>query len=261
MHWQGRTRGAKRSTREALQVRILFLDLDTLRPDHLRCYGYHRNTSSNIDRLAGEGLVFDNYYCSDAPCLPSRPALMSGQFGIHTSVVGHGGTAADMRLEGAGRDFQSRLASESLPAFLHSSGCKTATVSSFANRHSAWQFHAGFEETFNPGGTGMELAESITLAALRWIEQNAKLENWFLHVNYWDSHTPYRAPEAFWESVRGRAPAGVADGGSAGCPPEQSRPPWRARDERVGRKDEPAIPARARQDPEYGGPAADGGRL
>ena len=82
-------------------MRILYLDLDTLRPDHLGCYGYHRNTSPNIDRIAAEGVRFDNYHCSDAPCLPSRTALMTGRFGIHTGVVGHGGTAADMRLEGA----------------------------------------------------------------------------------------------------------------------------------------------------------------
>ena len=78
-------------------MRILYLDLDALRPDHLGCYGYHRNTSPNIDRIAEQGVRFDNYYCSDAPCLPSRSALTSGRYGIHTGIVGHGGTAATMR--------------------------------------------------------------------------------------------------------------------------------------------------------------------
>ena len=36
-------------------MRILMLDIDTLRPDHLGCYGYHRNTSPNIDRIAQPG--------------------------------------------------------------------------------------------------------------------------------------------------------------------------------------------------------------
>ena len=74
---------------------LLIVLMDTLRPDHLGCYGYHRNTSPNIDRIAAQGVRFDNYYCSDAPCLPSRTALMSGRFGIHTGVVGHGGTAGE----------------------------------------------------------------------------------------------------------------------------------------------------------------------
>ena len=58
-------------------MRILYLDLDTMRPDHLGCYGYHRNTSPNIDRIAAQGVRFTNYYCTDAPCLPSRTALMT----------------------------------------------------------------------------------------------------------------------------------------------------------------------------------------
>ena len=44
-------------------MRILYLDLDSLRPDHLGCYGYPRNTSPNIDLIAKEGVTFTNYYC------------------------------------------------------------------------------------------------------------------------------------------------------------------------------------------------------
>lgn len=178
-------------------MRILYLDLDTLRPDHLGCYGYHRNTSPNIDKIAEQGVTFDNYYCSDAPCLPSRTALMSGRFGIHTGVVGHGGTAADMRLEGIDRDFGDILRSQSLPGFLRSAGFKTVSISPFAERHSSWSFYAGFSEMHNTGKGGIESAEEVTPTVLKWIEQNGKEDNWFLQVNYWDPHTPYRAPEDF----------------------------------------------------------------
>ena len=43
------------------------------------CYGYGRNTTPNIDAIAREGVRFDNYYCSDAPCLPSRAALLESK--------------------------------------------------------------------------------------------------------------------------------------------------------------------------------------
>lgn len=178
-------------------MRILFLDLDTLRPDHLGCYGYPRNTSPNIDSIAKEGVIFQNYYCSDAPCLPSRAALMTGQFGIHTGVVGHGGTAADMRLEGAERNFGDKLKHQSMVAFLRRAGFHTTTISPFAERHSAWWFYAGFNEVHNTGGSGIESAEKITPVVLDWIRQNAQKDNWFLHINYWDAHTPYRAPQEF----------------------------------------------------------------
>ncbi len=178
-------------------MRILLLDIDTLRPDHLGCYGYHRNTSPNIDHIAAEGVRFTNYYTSDAPCFPSRTALATGQFGIRNGVVGHGGTAGDPRHEGPSRGFQDRLARESLPAFLRSTGLKTVLVSPFAERHSAWTFYAGFSEIHNTGKRGMESAEEITPTVLRWIEGNANEDNWLLYVNFWDPHTPYRTPESF----------------------------------------------------------------
>ncbi|MGQ7890361.1 sulfatase family protein [Paenibacillus sp. WC2504] len=178
-------------------MRILLLDLDSTRPDHLGCYGYQRNTSPNIDKIAEEGVRFSNYYTSDAPCFPSRTALMTGRFGIHNGVVGHGGTAADVRHEGEDRQFRSRLTSECFPALFRSAGMKTALISPFGERHSAWTFYAGFNEIHNTGKGGMESAEEVTPLVLNWIQQNAKQDDWFLYVNYWDPHTPYRAPEEF----------------------------------------------------------------
>jgi choline-sulfatase len=178
-------------------MRVLMLDLDTLRPDHLGCYGYHRNTSPTLDAIAAQGVCFENYHCSDAPCLPSRAALMSGRFGIHTGVVGHGGTAADMRIEGSLRHFRDQLDRDCLPAIFRRAGYATTSISPFAERHSAWWFYAGFTEIHNTGQGGMESAEHVTPVVLDWIERHAAEEDWFLHVNYWDPHTPYRAPQDF----------------------------------------------------------------
>ncbi len=178
-------------------MRVLFLDLDTLRPDHLGCYGYQRNTSPNIDAIAGQGVRFNNYYCSDAPCLPARAALMSGQFGIHTGCINHGGVNADFRIEGHTRGFRDRLAYHSIPALLRSEGMKTAMISPFGERHAAWWFYAGFSEMYNTGKGGMESAEEISPTVLDWVKRNASEDNWYLHINYWDPHTPYRAPEGF----------------------------------------------------------------
>ena len=178
-------------------MRVLMLDIDTLRPDHLGCYGYHRDTSPNIDRMAREGVRFDNYYCPDAPCLPSRAALFSGRLGIHTGAVGHGGTAADMRLNGSPRSFKDRHHFECLPTIFRNAGMKTASISPFGERHAAWWFYGGFNEMHNTGKSGGESAEEVTPTVLKWIEDNASDDNWFLHVNYWDPHTQYRAPEEF----------------------------------------------------------------
>ena len=179
-------------------MRVLMLDLDTLRPDHLGCYGYHRNTSPNIDRIAAEGVRFDKYYTPDAPCLPARAALVSGMFGIHNGAVGHGGTCADMRLQGETRGFHAEFADHSLWSVFRRAGMSTCTISPFAERHSSYWFLAGFNEMHNHvGKCGNESAEEITPTVMKWLEDNADNDDWFLHVNYWDSHTPYRAPAEF----------------------------------------------------------------
>ena len=179
--------------------RILWIDIDTLRPDHLGCYGYHRNTSPNIDRLAADGVRFDHCHVSDAPCLPSRAALVTGRFGIHNGAVGHGGTAADLILDGPDRGFRSGLDYTSFMSCLRRLGMRTVTVSPFGERHSAWWWYAGFNEAYNTGRGGLESAEEITPVALDWIKRNARSDSWFLHVNYWDPHTPFRAPAGFGE--------------------------------------------------------------
>ncbi len=178
-------------------MRILYIDIDTLRPDHLGCYGYHRNTSPNIDALAERAVRFDNCYVTDAPCLPSRAALWSGRCGFHTGVVGHGGTAADPFIEGPTRGFRDIFWATCWMTALRRAGFRTVTVSPFGERHGAWHWYAGFSEIYNPGKGGMEIADDVTPIALDWIRRNARDDNWFLHINYWDPHTPYRTPEAF----------------------------------------------------------------
>ena len=90
-------------------MRLLYIDIDTLRSDHLGCAGYHRDTTPNIDLLASQGTQFENVYASDVPCLPSRTAFITGMFGIRNGVVNHGGRAADLRPEGPSRNFFGRF--------------------------------------------------------------------------------------------------------------------------------------------------------
>lgn len=175
-------------------MRILYLDIDTLRPDHLNCYGYERNTSPNIDQIAKEGVLFRNCYASDTPCLPSRASFFLGRLGIHTGIVNHGGTSADLRLEGRPRGFQTSRERWGWMMAMQRAGIYTVSVSPFAERHSAWWFYAGFREMYNPGKCGQERADEVAPLALDWIERNAKRDNWLLHVNTWDPHTPYRTP-------------------------------------------------------------------
>ena len=178
-------------------MRFIYFDIDTLRADHLGCYGYQRATSPTIDGLATEGIRFDNVHASDTPCLPSRSALSSGQFGIRNGSINHGGVATDPFPEGRTRRFQTAAARHSWMSALRDVGVFTASISTFAERHSAYHFDAGFNECFNLGTRGMETADQVARLADQWLERNADREDWFLHVHLWDPHTPYRTPSTF----------------------------------------------------------------
>ena len=181
-------------------MRILFIDIDTLRPDHMGCYGYKRNTTPNIDSVAD--IVFSEYYCSDAPCLPSRASLISGMFGIRHGAVGHGETSADRRLSGKMRGFRDPVDAGNFNYIFKNAGFKTASISSFPERHSSWWFNAGLDEIYNIGGRGNESGEQVLPLAMDWLERHGAEDNWFLHVHFWDPHTPYRAPLEFGEPFK-----------------------------------------------------------
>jgi choline-sulfatase len=193
-------------------VRFVYLDIDTLRADHLGCYGYHRDTSPNIDALAASGWRFDEMYVSDSPCLPSRSALITGRFGVTNGVVNHGGERAEPFPEGASRRRQSELASSSWPGLLRETGMWCTTISTFAERHSAFHWYAGFNEAYNLGTSGRERADEVSAVAIDWLQRRGQRDDWFLHVHFWDPHTPYRTPLEWGDPFRDdRVPAWIDD--------------------------------------------------
>jgi len=57
---------------------LILLSIDTLRPDHLGCYGYERSTSPNIDRLAKQGILFERVISSASWTLPAHASMLTG---------------------------------------------------------------------------------------------------------------------------------------------------------------------------------------
>jgi len=56
---------------------VILISIDTLRADHLSCYGYRRATSPNIDKLAKDGVLFFNCYSSTSWTLPAHISLLT----------------------------------------------------------------------------------------------------------------------------------------------------------------------------------------
>ena len=58
---------------------VILVSLDTLRSDHIGCYGYERDTSPHIDGLCGDAIVFDRAIAQSASTLPSHRSLFQSK--------------------------------------------------------------------------------------------------------------------------------------------------------------------------------------
>ena len=174
--------------RDGWIMRVLYIDCDSLRPDHLGCYGYERDTSPNVDRIAADGRRFTNYYVSDAPCLPSRTAYFSGRFGIHTGVINHSGINADVRHRGSGRGVSTDGRFRTLPRELRNQGHRTAFISPFPQRHGAWHVLDGFDEWTDTGKGGGERADEVYPHAEAWLRDHADNKLKSLGESKWDEN-------------------------------------------------------------------------
>jgi len=168
-------------------MKFVFVFLDTLRADHLGCYGYEKDTSPVIDRLAGESVLFEKAYPTDVPTQPCYTSVFTGQRGIVNGVVSH----ASYESIGDKAPW--------LPSILESESYATAAVSTLY--HMKPYFARGFNYYMNPaagrrGLTQRVTADEINSFAIPWVKRHSS-EDFFLFVHYWDPHTPYKPPEEF----------------------------------------------------------------
>jgi arylsulfatase A-like enzyme len=188
-------------------MRIIYIDVDCLRPDHLSAYGYPRKISPNVQSIAERGIRFSNYHSSDTPCVPSRAAFTTQRFGISSGAFGHQGSDADVRLS------ESRSQNHDAPFFGYHlasvGGYHTVGMSCFAERHQAYYFHGNFMEFIRPSlSLGLdEDAKDVTDTAIDWLERRGKGDHWFLALGYWETHTEYMVEKKWADKAAASGPA------------------------------------------------------
>ncbi|HEY63322.1 MAG TPA: sulfatase-like hydrolase/transferase [Caldilineae bacterium] len=167
---------------------IIVLAVDTLRADHLGCYGYARPTSPNIDALAEEGVLAERMLCPAIPTFPSFTTFYTAQHPLTHGIIAHGGDA--------------RLAREAphLVPLLLEAGYTTCAVDNLI-RERIW-FGRGYEFCIDPGLrrplSMMVTCEELNARAISWL-RHYHHEPFFLFIHYWDPHTPYTPPEQYRE--------------------------------------------------------------
>lgn len=160
---------------------VLLIVVDTLRADHLGCYGYARNTSPRIDRFAEQSTLYTRAMASAPWTVPSHASMFTGldpfEHGAHTC-----------KLE-APEECVFPLAERhtTLAEVLRDQGYRTAGfVANAAYMHAHFQLDQGFENW----NVGYAQAPQITSMALRWAEEHRQAP-FFLFLNYMDTHRVY----------------------------------------------------------------------
>jgi arylsulfatase A-like enzyme len=172
---------------------VLLISIDTLRADHLGCYGYPRSTSPRVDALAASGTRFARAWSTTSWTLPAHVSMLSGR-----SLLGHGVLGES-------------LIPASVPMLaevLRGAGYQTAAFVSAPYLSSQFGFARGFDlyddfsVPFKPDRESRERAQATISAPLlhpsleRWLRATAR-SPFFLFVHYFDVHHAYRPPPPF----------------------------------------------------------------
>jgi len=159
---------------------IILIVIDALRPDHLSCYGYERNTSPNIDKLAKEGVMFTQAITAGGWTAESVPSTLTGTYSFIHQV----------RYWNSPRNFTIRT----LPQLLNSKSLNSAL---FTNHHpiSMIDIKDGFDLIYIADHSETD-DHQLTLKVINWLKEN-KDKPFFVYLHYKGPHVPYRPPEPY----------------------------------------------------------------
>ncbi len=177
----------------ATPTSILLITVDTLRADHLGCYGYFRDTSPNLDALARDSILFTRACAPMATTFPSHLSLFSG---VYPSEHGY---LSNTRLIEASFEPTPRL--RSVAQMLKDAGYATAAFVSAAPVRDSTGLGIGFDFTSQPEKddwklAGQRRADETVEAFVAWLAASPK-EPFFAWIHLFDPHWPYDAPAPF----------------------------------------------------------------
>ena len=194
--------GGKEGEKVKDRLNVLLISIDTLRPDHLGCYGYGKDTSPNIDALADRGAIFLNTVSSTCWTLPAHMSLLTG---------------TDISVHGVANDGISLHRGIPLLAeILQQKGFSTAAFCSSPYLNPAFGFDRGFDVYHNTDldekgfedtifledrDQWQEVHEEVTSPrierlAVDWLNQH-KDEQFFLFLHMWDPHFDFVPPPPY----------------------------------------------------------------
>src|SRR3989338_344107 len=154
---------------------ILLITIDALRVDHLGCYGYARNTSPNIDRLAKEGARFTQAISQSTLTVPSLPSLMTSLYPSQLGIT----TIFQMV----------PIFAPTLAEILKENNYHTGAIIAHLLKHT--DIKKGFDSAIFVSPLDYAYtSDKVTKKAIDWIAQN-RGRRFFLWLHYMDPHEPF----------------------------------------------------------------------
>jgi len=176
-----------------LPPNVILITLDTVRADHLACYGYDRIQTPTLDGLARDGVVFERAISQVPLTWPSHAAILTGTYPFQNGVQDFTGQPLAPQFH-------------SVAQALKQHGYATGAVVSAFVLDRSWGLNRGFDfyddafsaETFQKKDIGLvdrKAAESVT-HAIGWLKKTPH-RPFFLWLHLYDPHSPYDPPEPY----------------------------------------------------------------
>ena len=159
---------------------VILITIDALRPDHLSCYGYPRETSPNIDRLAKEGTMFTQAITAGGWTGESIASILTGTYSFIHEI---------RRWK-----FLRNPSIKTLPQLLNSRNYR----SSLFSNHRVMKI-LDVEDGFDLIDIVDFIEEDdhlLTVNLIDWIKLN-KHTPFFIYIHYHGSHVPYAMPQSY----------------------------------------------------------------
>ncbi len=172
--------------------KIILITLDTTRADHLGCYRYEEIETPHLDKIASEGILFENAICQVPMTLPSHATIMTGLYPPNHGIR-----------ENTGYILRDEM--KTIAEILKGEGYKTgAAISSFIISSTFFmnQGFESFDEQFDYAQAESvwsveRKAKDTVNRAIEWFEKNREEKKIFYWLHLYDPHASYQPPEPF----------------------------------------------------------------
>jgi arylsulfatase A-like enzyme/Flp pilus assembly protein TadD len=177
---------------------VILITIDTLRADHLGCYGATDVKTPTLDALARDGVVFERAISQVPLTWPSHAAILTGTYPFQNGVQDFTGQPLDPRFRSVAQVFKQQ-------------GYATGAVVSAFVLDRSWGLSRGFDfyddafsaQAFLHKDVGLvdrKAGESVT-HAISWLQKPAR-RPFFFWLHLYDPHSPYDPPEPFHTQYR-----------------------------------------------------------